>query len=526
MTYREYETVNVLGGQPHNFFGNPNIPIGGSGFTLKSSPFGGASDSNVGPDTVMTVTGQPYDSSSGAKMSNYRLKLGELARRHQPKRKASQLSALGGETIGEGIAKSIFDTKSKKRRTDQTIFQDVHFADGKTTISTSLGSFGFSMENLTDEREMTTTSGFHSNGSIPGEQMVVVPIDEAIAPGEYDIVITAKRPFMGGYEDETLKNMGIKNTRAHVQSNYNVFQSNSSSSQPLWPALNQMGGFSSASRRGFTIAAFNYWIATHQTYSTSGTRYTDDLIRQKEMMKHFRFLEEFLVQGIADSEMYANGQSSFGRSNDENTNISSFSPMNDKKLNIIYEGLAKQKNIWGPVTAGVTLWLIWKKIKRPDSYIIGSVGPGPVVSSSLPTVSVNGQNTSTMPFQLVPYASPDHGEPPLSELYYESDHVHSPDGPKRKHVGVCFYIGQMCKPQDTSIAHDGGDKIKRTQMQKKAVYDCTTGSDDLVEILVMPRHGKPGRIQKPEIFPITRSNKLLFTPATIKLIKTSDIKNG
>lgn len=521
----DFQYESVLTEKPQSFFGKPNKPIGGSGFKMKGSPFSGASDYESGSGGMMTESGQVVDTASGEGMSGYRLKLADLARRHQPKRKASELVDLAGDTIGKGIPRSIYDKKSKKRRTKDVMFPDIHFADGKTTASTSIGGFGFSLNNLKDEKEMTTTSGFHSNGSIPGEQMIVIPIDEAIAPGEYDIIITSKRPFLNGFEDETLKNMGIAIPGTPLaRTAFNVFHQGSGR-EPIWPFANQMAGFSSPPRRGFSLAAFNYWVAKHQIYSDKATTRNADDVRRGEMMRHFDFIKEFVIHGIADSEMHATGQSSFGRNLDEGAGASSVSSMTDKKLNVIYEGKAQQKNIWGPITAGVTLWLVWKKVKRPDNYIISSNGVGSsVISSILPTVNITDPDTSSHPFQLVPFASAEHSEPPMSFLEYESDHVRSPDAYKRKYVGVCFYIGQMLKPQDTSIGHDGADRIRRSQIQEKAVYDCTTGSTDLIEILTMVRDGKPGRISRPESFPITRPEFLQLKPNLLKEIEMCDAK--
>lgn len=339
---------------------------------------------------------------------------------------------------------------------------DISDARGER-VTVTMDGYGFntSDESLVDEDELNTTSGFMSNGEVVTPEIWIVTDHGCEAPGTYDIIIAK------------IESTATRETRTFF---HNYF-----------PLLDGQGR-NFGRHGGYQLAAFNYSMALKQVYPPRWQTF-NKADREKLYQSHRRLINDFAFFGVCNSEQYKGGGASgvlsafsmdIGQNKDESS---------EKTLNIINEGLARVKNIWGPVNTGTRLYFIWKKVKQiptyyPDSrkdkmdFMFGG--------SNAKHLHLVGQATSylsTHPFQLVPWCDPTLHSPPMEETMFQTD-TDLPNFPHKYRLGTVFFVGTVIHPQSSTYRNYQTETIQRKHVSSQAMYDYTVGGDEFLEVNV------------------------------------------
>lgn len=269
--------------------------------------------------------------------------------------------------------------------------------------------FGFSLSML--GRSTTSTIGFLTNPTVPGNETIFVKQPNYELPGEYDLVIMRNQlPFeTQTFEVNQAEDLFIDTTK----------------------------------RVGYTIPGINHYLASLQLAPRGETvlTYGQPLATDTKGRADFRFflrgqwtspddiLRHFHLGGICNSETFVGGSNSVTRTEHgldyqrrESSNV---------KLNLIKYGRAHVLNLWRPrLPAGTKLWLILKRVPRPGLYRVDTTRPmnekDDLMNMSLATFNkADGTVTyshSQRPWQFVPWASNRYCSTPTEEdLEYEDE---------------------------------------------------------------------------------------------------------
>jgi len=466
-----------------DYFGKPKLPIPGSSFTLPKSAlsggarFGGENGNFYTPKKKMRQVNDQMinialSHGHGDDTSSF---FGFPVGTMPPFSGNSPTPSLGGFNKERSSLlntnRSIFSFRGTEVNTSK-----YQFSDSENTsllgFQRSLQNFGFDFAGFGDEEEMSVVMGHRFNGHIPGAEYIVVAPHKTEAPGKYDLTFISAEPL----------NEGSSNF-------YHTYTAN----------LLYGYGRNFAPHNGYTLASLNWKLAESQLYTFNPTGNVTPPGRQTletEFLAHSDLLSNYQFLGVCNSEQYRDGGASYM---DGVKNSTMRKDMQEEKaLNVVMSGAVRQvKNIWGPVSAGTHLFLIWKKIDTQPNvpYILDTkVGNmewmfGPDNKQMIATAPSN-KTLSNKPFQLVPWCTDEYNTPPMEILEYTSD-VADPTSRKRfrKHVGSFIYIG-MVLHVDTAQVELGQflKAAKREERQKSAVKDYRTGTDELIQILIMSKH--------------------------------------
>jgi hypothetical protein len=144
------------------------------------------------------------------------------------------------------------------------------------------------------------------------------------------------------------------------------------------------------------------------------------------------FWKEWYIEGIIEGELSVMNSRQSGV-------IQTFSPKEEKILQLIIRGPILTFNIWGNnITEGTKLWLILKKVVSDGKYYLNGLNEAvSEITMGDPKLSNKSDFATNKPFQFVPWADKYSSHPPPDEelIYYDEF--------DRKCRGKAFLIGSV-----------------------------------------------------------------------------------
>lgn len=502
----DYDGFTVTLPYVGNPFGRPREPTPGSTFKLPKRPFGNPVGSDGGE---INYHGEMVAGNINSRITG----VNDAQMTSIPRRHAEKGSKAKGKSIISGLVTGVSDNNNG-------IFSSIVGSNGSSLITpsqlssltqknpnltpgngfSSMREWGFDVDNMEDEDEMNTVKGHVRNGQVQGPEYIIMTPVNVPCPGQGDVLIMEIKPYQAFSEMRTF------------------FQS--------YSADLQGHGKNFDGHQGFSLAGFNYYIASLQHYSS---QLTPDGALQT-FREHRDLIHSFNILGVINSEIFVGGGASYQAKSEFTDLAGRIGNTNQKSVNVVHQGSVITNNLYGPVSAGCCLYFIWKKIPIPTSYYLDSTRQ----MATIPKPS-SGHLQSQFPFQLVPFAHPCKAAPSMSDLEYISDHeswVVNPTTTKstRKpmpYIGEGFRIGQVNKPMETT-SYSTTVQTKLIEIAcKRAVYDQRMGQDNHLQIFVKPSFLSPFKRLEGTTSEQRHTVELVRTPGTtvVQRVKKPWVKN-